>query len=253
MRKLNSRMATALFVLGAFAVAASLATEARSQEPAVDPAAIQILKGMTDYLGSLDQFSADTRVLVEDLLGTGQRVDLEAAASAVVKRPNMLFSERSDDLTKQSFYYDGKTLTLYDQSKDVYATVVVPGTLEGMFDFARQTLGLLIPASDLIYPNAFELLTQDLTSAMVIGKEDVGGITCDHLAFRQPGVDFQIWVSDVDPPRPCKMVVTDPGTPALLSVTTLIHNFNATPDADDALFVFVPPAGAMPVTFLPLE
>ena len=253
MHKLTIRMSTAVFVLGVFALGAMLAAEARAQGPAVDPAAIQMLKRMTDYLGRLDHFSLRTQNTVEDLLDSGQRIDLDVVASAVVKRPNMLFSERNDDLDKQLFYYDGKTLTLYDQSKNAYATVVAPGTLAGMFDFARQTLGLLIPASDLLYPNAFELLTQDLTSAMVVGKAVIGGITCDHLAFRRPGVDFQIWVSEAAPPRPCKLVVTDTGTPALLSVTTLIDNFKAAPDVNDALFVFVPPAGAMPVTFMPLE
>ena len=122
-----------------------------------------------------------------------------------------------------------------------------------MLDYARRSLGLVIPAADLVYPNAFELLTQNLTSATVVGKTVIGGVACIHLAFRHPSVDFQIWVSDADQPLPLKLVVTDTATPALLSVTTLISKFHAAPAVADDRFVFVPPTGAKPITFMVLE
>jgi hypothetical protein len=219
----------------------------------VDPTATRILKRMTDYLGSLKQFSVHTQNTVEDLLDSGQRVDFDVSASVIVKRPNKLLTERSGDLVKQLFYYDGKTLTLYDPSKKVYATVPAPGTLAGMLNYARQSLGLVIPAADLVYPNASELLTQDLISAMVVGKAVIGGVKCDHLLFSRPGVDFQVWVADAGQPLPRKLVVTDTGTPALLSVTTVISDFKAAPAVADARFAFVPPKGAKPITFMLLE
>jgi len=253
MRKSKCRKATTLFALGVFALAAILSTEVRAQEPVVDPAATRILKRMTDYLGGLEQFSLQTQNTVEDLLDSGQRVDFDVAASVTVKRPDKLYTERSDDLVKQFFYYDGRTLTLYDPTEDAYAEAPAPGNLGGMLDYARQSLGLVIPAADLVYPNAFEQLTQDLTSAIVVGKAVVGGVTCDHLAFRRPDVDFQIWVADADPPLPRKLVVTDTGIPALLSVTTLISNFNAASTVADGRFVFVPPIGAKAIPFMTLE
>lgn len=225
MRALRIRMAPALLALGALALSAIVSTEARAQAPALDPAATRILKRMTDYLGSLKGFSVHTQNTIEDLLAPGERIDLEVSASVTVKRPNKLRTERKGDLVSQDFFYDGKTLTLYDLSKKVYATEPAPATLEGLLDYARQTLGLIIPASDLVYTNAYQLLMQDVTSAKLLGKTMIGGVKCDHLVFRRPGVDFQVWIADGKQPLPRKLVITDTSTPALLSVMTVIRDF----------------------------
>jgi hypothetical protein len=77
----------------------------------VDPVAVQILKHMTDYLGSLQQFTVHTQTTLEDLLESGQRVDFDISASVIISRPNKLRSERRGELIDQAFYYDGKTST----------------------------------------------------------------------------------------------------------------------------------------------
>ena len=207
-------------------LSATVSTEARAQTPAVDPAATQILKRMTDYLGSLKQFSVNTQNTIEDMHDSGHRVDFDVSASVTVSRPNKLRAERTGDLIDQIFFYDGKTLTLYNPSDKVYATEPAPATIEEMLDFARESLGLLLPVADLVYRNAFPLLMQDVTLAAVVGKAVIGGVKCDHLLFSRPGVDFQVWVADGGRPLPRKYVVTDTGTPALLSITTVLSDWN---------------------------
>ena len=253
MRIANFRMAVALFALGVFALAAAVSTEVRAQAPAVDPAATQILQKMTDALGSLKQFSVHTQNTLEDVLESGHRVDFDISASITVSRPNRLRAERRGDLIDQIFYYDGKTLTLYNPADKVYATEPAPGTIEGVLDFARESLGLTIPAADLVYRNAFPLLMQDVTFAAVIGKAVIGGVKCDHLIFSRPGVDFQVWVADAGQPLPYKYVVTDTATPMLVSITTVMSDWNTAPAGDDAHFRFEPPPGVKPINFMPLE
>ncbi len=213
MKRLNFRKAAALLAVGVFALSATVSTEVRAQAPAVDPAATKILKRMTDYVGSLKQFSVRTQNTLEDLLDSGHRVDFDVSANVIVSRPNKLRAERKGDVISQVFYYDGKTLTLYNPSDKVYATEPAPGTIEGTLDFARETLGLTVPVADLVYPNAFPLLMQDVTFAKVVGKAVIGGVKCDHLIFSRPGVDFQVWVADTGKPLPYKYVVTDTGIP----------------------------------------
>jgi hypothetical protein len=248
----SSRMAPAWFALGALALSAIVSTEARAQAPAVDPAATQILRRMTDYLGRLKQFSVHTQVTLEDLLDSGHRVDVDVSTSVIVSRPNKLRAERRGDVIDQNFYYDGKTLTLYDPSSKFYATEPAPGTIEGLLDYVRESLGLIIPSSDLVYRNAFELLMQDVTLATVVGKAVIDGVRCDHLLFSRPGVDFQLWVADRGQPLPHKYVVTDTGTPGLISVTTVMSEWNVAPAVADARFGFVPPKGAKPIIFMHL-
>jgi hypothetical protein len=230
---------------------AALAADVPAKAPAVDPAATQILRRMTDYLGSLKQFSVYTQNTLEDMLD-GHRVDLDASARAIISRPNkMLAEQKMGDEKEQVLYYNGKTLTVCNPADKVYATEPAPENLEGMLGFVRDSLGLTIPVADLLYTNAFSLLMEDVTLATVEHKAVVGGVRCDHLLFSRPGVDFQVWVQDGGPPLPLKYVVTDTTSCARPSLTTVMSDWNTAPTVNDARFTFEPPQGAKRITFTP--
>jgi len=245
------KTAVRLIALMVFALSAIVFTEVRAEAPAVDPAATKILKRMTDYLGSLKQFSVHTQNTLEDVLDSGHRIDLDVSASVTLSRPNKLRSERKGDLVDQVFYYDGKTLTLYNPSSNVYATETAPDTFEEMFKYLYESLGFGTPISDLVYPDAYLLLMQDVTFATVIGKSNINGVKCDHLLFSRPGVDFQVWVSEGKKPLPLKYVVTDTAIAGLMSVVTIMSDWNVEPAVKDAQFTFVPPKGVQKINFMP--
>jgi hypothetical protein len=253
MRTLYFKKAAALFAIGVLALSAIVSTGVQAKAPAVDPTGTQILKQMTDYLGSLKQFSVHTQTTLEDLLESGHRVEFFISANVIISRPNKLHAERKGDLIDQVFYYDGKTLALHNPSDKVYATESAPGTIEELLDFARESLGLTVPVADLVYRNAIPLLMQDVNFAKVVGKAVIGGVKCDHLLFSRPGVDFQVWVADGGRPLPLKYVVTDTGTPGLISISTVMSEWNVAPAEADAQFNFVPPQGVKQITFMPLE
>ena len=221
-----------------------------AQSTAVDPGAVKLLRRMTDHLGGLKKFSVTALNMREDLLETGNRVDFEVSSEVIVSRPNKLRVERKSYQADQTFYYDGKTLTLYSPSDKVYASVPAPPTIEGTLDFARESLGLGYPISDLVYGNAFPLLMQDVTLALMMGKEVIAGVTCEHLLFSRPGVDFQVWIPDSGAPLPRKYVVTDTGTAQLLSVTTLMSDWDVAPKVVAGQFRFAPPSGTKAITFM---
>jgi hypothetical protein len=255
-KKMNTskrRAATAWIALGLLAWLVAVPTEAPAQKPAMDPAATQILKRMTDYLGGLQKFSVHTQNTLEDHLVSGHRVDNDFSASVTVRRPNKLRATRQGDVMDQRFFYDGKTLTLYNPSDKVYGTAPAPDTIEKTIAFARESLGLVLPAADLLYRNAFPLLMEDVTLAAVVGKAVVGGVKCDHLLFSRPGVDFQIWVAEGKRPLPHKYVVISTATPSRLNITTVMSDWNTAPSAADALFNFNPPQGTKAIPFMSLE
>lgn len=251
MKILQCRMAVTLIALVVFALSTTVPQKTRAEAPGVDPAATEILMRMTDYLGSLKQFSVQTQNTLEDVLATGHRIDLDVSAEVTISRPNKLRSERKGDMVNQIFYYDGKTLTLYNPTNNVYATKPVPDSFEGLFKYMYESLGFGVPVSDLVYNDAFPLLMQDVNYAAVIDKAFIGGIKCDHLIFSRPGVDFQIWVSEGPKPLPLKYVVTDTATSGLLSVSTLMSNWKVEPGVEDGQFTFVPPKGAQAIDFMP--
>jgi hypothetical protein len=251
MNSLKFRTIVTLLALVMFAVSAFVSTEARAQTAAVDPAATETLKRMTDYLGSLKQFSVHTQNTIEDVLDSGHRVDFEVSASVIISRPNKLRAERKGDLGDQVFYYDGKILTLYNPTSNVYAKESAPETFEEMLKYIYESLGFSVPVSDLIYPDAFPLLMQDVTFATVIGKSYIDGVKCDHLLFSRPGVDFQVWVAEGSKPLPRKYVVTDTAIAGLMSVVTIMSDWNVKPAVKDAQFTFVPPKGVQKINFMP--
>ncbi len=255
-QKMNTwkrRIASAWFAFGVLTLLVTFSTDARAQAPAVDPAALRILKQMTDFMDGLQQFSVNSQNTIEDLHVSGHRVDYDVKASVTVKRPNKLRAVRTGELMNQRFFYDGKTLTLYNPAEKVYASQPAPETVEGMINLAREKVGIVLPAADLVYRKAYPLLTQGLTLAVVVGKAKIGGVKCDHLLFSRPGVDFQVWVEDGKKPWPRKYLVTEIDTPERLSVTSVFSDWNTAPAVDDAQFKFVPPRGAQAITFLPLE
>jgi hypothetical protein len=243
------RIAAGLFAFAVLTLLITVSTDARAQAPAVDPVAVQTLKRMTDFLDGLQRFSVNTQSIIEEMHSSGHRVDYDLLANVTVKRPNKMRAQRTGELMNQRFLYDGKTLTVYDPTKKVYATKTGLDTIEEMITFARETGGVLLPAADLLYRNAFPLLMQDVTLAVVVGKAVLDGVRCDHLLFSRPEVDFQVWVSEGKQPFPRKYVVTETATPSKLALTTFLSNWNIAPAVDDAQFKFMPPKGTQATTF----
>jgi hypothetical protein len=229
-----------------------VALPAHAQSPGVEPEAARILKRMTAYMVSLKQFGLDTASTVEVVLTSGQKIQFTSAARTTVQRPDKLRADRVGDIVSQSFYYDGRTLTLFNPDDHYYATVPAPGTLDAMIDFARDSLDVVAPAGDLITEDAYERLMAAATSGLVVGKSAIDGVRCDHLAFRGQGVDWQIWIEEGDRPLPRKYVITSVDVPGSPQFEVIMSHWTTNPDVSARQFEFVPPPGARKIDFLPL-
>ncbi|MEJ2086552.1 MAG: DUF2092 domain-containing protein, partial [Acidobacteriota bacterium] len=106
---------------------------------------------------------------------------------------------------------------------------------------------------DMVFTNAYELLMAPVTSGGVVGKSIVGGVRCDHLAFRTPLVDWQIWIADGDEPLPYKYVLTTMDDPALPQYLVLMSDWNVDPKFDETLFEISAPEGAQEIDFLRID
>ena len=225
---------------------------APAQPGGIDAQAQKLLKASTDFLASQKQFTVETRSSLEVVLVSGQKIQFDNTARQSIQRPNKLRAERVGNLVDQVFYYDGKSLTLHNPSGNHYATVAAPGTLEEMLDFARESLDVVAPAADLIYKNAFEILMQDVTSGFVVGKGVVEGVRCDHLAFRAPHVDWQIWIQESGQPLPRKLVITTRDVANAPQFAVVATRWNFKPKFTAQTFSFSQPRGAKQVEFVPL-
>ena len=235
----------------ALLLAAALPQPALAQAEGIGPQAQKLLKASTDFLACQQQFSMDTESSIEVVLSSGQKIQFDHTARVSVERPNKLRAERTGDLVDQVLYYDGESLTLHNPSANYYARITAPGTLEEMLDFAREKLDIVAPASDLLYKNAYDILMQDVTSGFVVGKGVVDGVHCDHLAFRAPHVDWQIWIEEGDRPLVRKLVITTRDKLNAPQFTVVTKNWNLEPKFSIETFSFTPPKCPQEVELLP--
>jgi hypothetical protein len=248
---LRKRLMAALSWCCTIAAFAGLSAAAQAQPAGISPEAQRLLKASTDFLASQQKFSVDTRNTLEIVLKSGQKIEFNHTARQSVQRPNKLRAERTGDLVHQVFIYDGKSLTLHNPKDKAYAQVAAPETLEAMLDFARTKLDIVAPAGDLVYKNAYDILMDGVTDGFVVGKAVIEGVLCDHLAFRAPQVDLQVWIQQGAQPLPRRLVLTTRDLPNAPQFAVTVTRWNLKPAFDAQTFAFRPPADAKKVDFLP--
>ena len=247
---LHHRLRAGLARAGVVSALAVWTLAVQVQATGIDPMAQTLLKASTDFVASQKQFNVDTRNALEVVLKNGQKLEFNHTTRQSVQRPDKLRSERAGDLVNQVFIYDGKSLMLHNLTDKVYSQVAAPDSLEAMLDFARTKLGVVAPAGDLIYKNAYEVLMDGVTDGMVVGKAVIEGVRCDQLAFRAPHVDWQIWIQEGAQPLPRRLVLTTRDLANAPQFAVTITNWNLKPTFDANTFSFTPPADLKKVDFL---
>jgi len=77
-----------------------------------------------------------------------------------------------------------------------------------------------------------------------IGRGVIGGIECEHLAFRGNEIDWQIWIQTGDQPLPRKYVITSKAMAAAPQYAVVIRDWKIGIEPNAEVFVFTPPQGA---------
>lgn len=250
MSKLKRNSVSAIRTLLASSLLAVVPGWLSAGQAGLDPGAVERLRNSTSYVAGLQQFGLEAHSTIEVVLEYGQKIQFDTAIAVTVQRPNKMYAARLGDLVEQEFFYDGKTLTLHQIDAGYYATVDAPDTLEGMLDFARDSLDIVAPASDLIYTNAFDILMEDVISGFVVGPSSVEGVICDHLAFSKPRTDFQVWIQQGEQPLPRKLVITSRDVMNAPQFTVEVRGWNLAPDVSAEQFRFVRPDEAQAIEFI---
>ena len=212
-------------------------------EPAVDPAAVKRLEEMGKFLRAQRAFTVRADTATDEVLDTGQKVQIGATAELHVRRPDKMRVDLTSDRKARRLYYDGKTLTVYGPRTGYYATVAAPSSLRELVDFAHDEYGIQTPLADLFVWGTEEAPTKQLTSAILLGQARIDGVETDHYAFRQPGLDWQIWIERGRRPLPRKLVLTTTDDDRYPQHAVQMQ-WDLTPSNEDRVFTFKPPPGS---------
>lgn len=233
---------------------ASLATVAATRaQPTASPQPQKIVRQMCDYLKSLEQFSYRAQVTYDAVDAGGQKVQHAFDMQTLVRRPDRLRVDAQGDQLSKQFFFDGKTITLYDITRKVYATMDVPPDIEGALDRAHKDFNLRVALTDLASPKLYEHLSQGLPNSRNLGIEKVQGVPCHHLVLERQDMQLQLWIDAGSKPLPCKVVITEKNPPASPQWTAILGEWNVVPRIDDSMFAFVVPSGVQRIKFIPAQ
>jgi hypothetical protein len=224
-------------------VALGVAVPHAQQSPPIEPEAMAALQKMGGYLRTLKAFQVDAVNSTEDVLQDRQKVKFSGVTNLVARMPDRLRIDVTSDRRSRLFLYDGKQFTLYARRANQYATIPAPATIGELADTLDDKYNLALPLEDLFRWGGPESRDSDIKSAMFIGPSECGGVTCGHYAFRQEGLDWQIWIQYGDFPLPRRIVLTtttDEARPQYEATYT----WNLAPSFNDQSFTFVPPKDA---------
>src|SRR5215211_2492693 len=233
-------------VFTALACAFIVAPGAHAQDAA------KILKAMSDYVTAQKSisisFDSDIEVVTSDL----QKIQFTSSGQVLLNRPDKIRVTRTGGYAEVELIFAGKTVTLLGKNVNAFTQADAPGTVDQLIDGIRDQYNVSMPGADLLLSRVYDELTTDVLDAKHIGQGVIDGVDCEHLAFRGPDVDWQLWVETGARPIPHKYVITSKHVTGAPQYTLRVKELKTdAPAAADAL-VFKPPADAKKVEFAAL-
>jgi hypothetical protein len=189
--------------------------------PKVAPFADKLLTQSCKVLGSADAFSFHAEVLFDQVLPSAVKVQFAGAIDFAVQRPDELAIDFHSDLGEKQLWYQKDTLTIFDASRMMYASLTTPDSIDQALDQVAAMHNLRLPLSNFAYSDPCSRLQEQIIFGTYVGVNDVNGVDCDHLAFSSSGTDLQLWLSRSEEPIPRKLVInyrTEPGSPEFIAV-----------------------------------
>ncbi|MEN6625808.1 MAG: DUF2092 domain-containing protein [Candidatus Sumerlaeia bacterium] len=233
-------------------IAAPARSQAAPRKPAIDPEADAVLRQMSDSLKGAQSAIFRVADTIDDVQADGRKIQYAHVRELTVQRPNKLKVETRGDVTNRTVWMDGKTLTVYDKDKNVYAEIPEPGTIDEAVDMLQDKYNLSLPASDLLCADVYKSLTEGCGAIEYVGLGYVGEEKCHHLAFTADTIDYQLWVGAGDKPGPRKIVITYKRLPGQPQYTMQLLKKEDPSGIKDSVFEREIPNGAEKIEIQPV-
>ncbi len=221
--------------------------------PDVDARAKRILREMGEYLSAATELAFDADLSYDSVMADGQKIQYGAVTQASVRRPDRLRVEYNGDERQSRVVFDGRTFTVYDAAANVYAVTEVPSNIDAALDQVFESYGFSVPIADLFYADPYGILIENVEAGFFVGRHPVDGTHCNHLAFAQEEIDWQIWIEDGPRPVPRKLVITYKSEEGSPQYVARLSNWDFEPRFSKYYFEFDAPVGSGEIEFLTLD
>jgi hypothetical protein len=226
-------------------LSAGLVSACGEREPSTEAGRLargkEIVDKMSARLGSAQAFSVDTREVRDQVKASGEVQRVNLTRETIVRRqPDRLYSKTAGDIQNEA-WYDGVGLTLVMHKDKVFGQARMPETLDKTLDAMHERYGAAIPLADLVYTSPAKALITDTTTGGWVARENVDGKPADHLAFKDTGVNWELWVAASGDPLPVKAIAEFTDNKRLKRVELTFTSWNLSPQiASDTFTPTVP-------------
>ncbi len=218
-----------------------------SPDANINPRALYLLGEMSRRLAATEQVTVHVEAIIENVDEVGFKLRVGRSMDIALRRPDRLAIQTQGEEGRSGFRYDGSTATIYHIDLESYSVVETGQTVDATLDLLRDEYGYALPLADLIHGDPEAALLEGATDGYHLGRSTVDGIACNHIAFRQPGVDWDLWVEDSIWAYPRKFVVTYTEVEGSPQYTATFSNWDYGAGLNDEMFEFVPPPEALKI------
>jgi len=214
----------------------------------LDKRALDELKIMSDTISGAKTVRFEALSMVPVKSPDGVWLNLYGSSKVTIQGPDKLFAATAGDFAIRDFYFDGKNITAYSPSKNLYAVRPAPATIDLMIEEARSKEGKSFPYANILISEPYTVMVDNMTRAHYVGESTIGGVNTKHLAFSNKGVDWQIWISEKDH-LPLLVVATYLDDASEPSYTVEFKNWKLNEPVDAKEFIFDNTTKAVQVEF----
>ncbi len=210
-----------------------------------------ILLRMAGYLAQAPRFSVNVQGNYDVVQGSGQKIEFGEMRKITVSRPNGLRVEAEhSDGEQHLVLYDGKNITVFSPSQNVYAQASKPGGIDEAVVYFLKDLHMRLPLAALLLSRFPEEIQRRTRSLDYVERTEIEGRPTHHLAGRTETVDYQVWIAEGAQPLPLRVVLTYKNAEGQPQFRAEFSDWNFSPEVQDSQFAFTPPEGARKISFL---
>jgi len=153
----------------------------------------------------------------------------------ILQRPDHFHTRTAAGRNLES-WYNGKVLTIAVHNEKVFGQAPMPENINRTLDALAERYDIALPTGDLFYGPAIKALLSDTVTGGYAGTQDVGGTRCYHLAFKDVGADFELWLPIQGEPLPKRFKVVQKGRTGQPVIDVTFNEWNLAPPITDATF-----------------
>ena len=225
------------------------AAQANTSQPRIDPQAVSALDRMGAFLRSQRTMTVNAEMTTDEVLDSGQKVQRNGIATLKVQpaRPPARGRDAPTGATSSSSMTARPSQSINRRSGTTGRSTRRPRWPS--WSTKPSSITASTCPSRTCSPGAPNRARRpNLKGAINLGPSMVRGVKCDHYAFHQADVDWEVWIQQGPQPLPRKLVITtttEKTQPQHVAVLT----WDLAPRLDESLFTFMPPATAQRIDF----